>query len=290
MSAERADTHRLTNNSTAGLSTTKNVSNKPLIMLTNDDGIASPGLRALIHAMHTLGELLVVAPQQQQSAMSRSYWQRPGVTEMHTLNVNGTDLTAWAVDATPAQTVRNGLLRFAPRKPDLIISGINYGENVGAGLTISGTVGAAWEGAAMGVPALAISLEVEIEHHFSHSEEVEFQIAAQVAQRFAAAILDNGLPPGVQIININIPQDAALDTPWRLTHVSSYSHFHSIVEENELGEKVLTGYHRLFDFDKVEHDSDVYVLFKERQVSVTPITTDCTAHTPPDQILQRLPQ
>ena len=262
---------------------------KPLIMLTNDDGIASPGLLALIHAVHTLGDLLVVAPQFQQSATSRSYRQQPGITEIRTLTVDGAELTAYSIDATPAQTVRNGILRFAPRTPDLIISGINYGENVGAGLTVSGTVGAAWEGAAMGVPALAVSLEVEVEHHFSHSDAVEFQIAARIAKRFAEAVLTNGLPPGVEIVNINIPDSATLDTPWRLTRVSSYSHYHSIVEENELGEKVLTGYHRQLDFDKVEENSDIYVLFKDREVSVTPITTDCTAHTDPDVIRRRLP-
>ena len=257
-------------------------------MLTNDDGIASPGLQALIHAVYHLGELLVVAPQFQQSAMSRSYWQRQGLTQIQTLNIDGHDLMAWAVDATPAQTVRNGILRFAPRLPDLIISGINYGENVGAGLTVSGTVGAAWEGAVMGIPALAVSLEVEVEHHFSHSTDVEFHVAAHVAERFATAILGQGLPPGVQIININIPDGASVDTPWRLTRVSGYSHYHSTVEENELGEKVLTGYHRRFDFDKVDEDSDIYVLFKDRQISVTPITTDCTAHTDPELIRKRL--
>src|SRR5438034_9654424 len=84
---------------------------KPLIMLTNDDGIASPGLLALIHAVRTLGDLLVVAPQFQQSATSRSYRQQPGVTEIRTLTVDGAELTAYSIDATPAQTVRNGILR-----------------------------------------------------------------------------------------------------------------------------------------------------------------------------------
>src|SRR5712692_6293628 len=106
------------------------MTHKALIMLTNDDGIASPGLLALIHAVRTLGDLLVVAPRHQQSATSRSYVQNVGATETHTLIVDGTELTAYSVEATPAQSVRNGLLRFAPRKPDLLISGINYGENV----------------------------------------------------------------------------------------------------------------------------------------------------------------
>src|ERR687884_724477 len=105
------------------------MNHKPLIMLTNDDGIASPGLLALIRAVHALGDLLVVAPRHQQSAMSRSYVQQVGVTETHTLLVNGISLHAYSIEATPAQTVRHGLLRFAERMPDLLISGINYGEN-----------------------------------------------------------------------------------------------------------------------------------------------------------------
>ncbi len=262
---------------------------RPLIMLTNDDGIASPGLLALIRAVHPLGELLIVAPRYQQSATSRSYARQPGVTESRIISVDGLEFPAYAIEATPAQAVRHGLLRFAGRKPDLLISGINYGENVGAGITVSGTLGAAWEGAVTGVRALAVSLEVEIEHHFAHSEDVDFSAAAQVARRFAKAILKNGLAPGVQIININVPEHASADVPWRLTRVSSYSHFHVIVKENELGEKVLAGYHRQLDFDKVEEDSDIYVLFKEQHVSVTPITTDVTAHTDVEEIKRRLP-
>jgi 5'-nucleotidase len=258
-------------------------------MLTNDDGIESPGLLALIHAVHPLGQLLVVAPRHQQSASSRSYTVKVGATEIHMLDIAGEVLRAYSVEATPAQAVRNGLLRFAPRKPDLLISGINYGENVGAGLTVSGTVGAAWEGAAMGVPALAVSLEVEMHHMFAHSTAVDFAVAAEFARRFASALLANGLPQGVEILNINVPERAAPTVGWQLTRVSGYSHFHTIVEEDADGSKVFAGYHRKLDFDQVEAQSDIHVLFKDRQVSVTPLTIDSTAHTPGDEITRRLP-
>jgi 5'-nucleotidase len=258
-------------------------------MLTNDDGIASPGLLALIHAIHPLGQLLVVAPRHQQSATSRSYTTKVGATEIHMLAIAGAVLRAYSVEATPAQAVRNGLLRFAPRKPDLLISGINYGENVGAGLTVSGTVGAAWEGATMGVPALAVSLEVEMHHMFQHSPDIDFSVAAAYARRFAAAVLANGLPQGVEILNINVPEAASPSVGWQLTRVSGYSHFHTIVHEDERGEKVFAGYHRELDFNKVEAQSDIHVLFKDRQVSVTPLTIDSTAHTPGDELMRRLP-
>ena len=265
------------------------MTDKPLIMLTNDDGIASPGLIALIHAIGSLGELLVVAPRHQQSAMSRSYLAKVGATETHTLEVDGKSLMTYSIEATPAQVVRNGLLRFAAHKPDLLISGINYGENIGAGLTVSGTVGAAWEGAAFGVPAIAVSLEVEEGQYFVHNPDTDFSVAAQFARRFAEAVLREGLAPGVEILNINVPQDVTADVPWSLTRVSSYSHFHATVQENEYGEKVLAGFHRQLDFHKMETDSDMYALFKERHVSVTPLTIDSTAHTPFGDIRRRLP-
>lgn len=265
------------------------VTNKPLILLTNDDGIASPGLLALIHAVHPLGELLVVAPRHQQSATGRSYLAKVGATEHHLLDIAGVSLRAYSVEATPAQAVHNGVLRFALRKPDLVISGINYGENVGTGVTVSGTVGAAWEGAVMGVPALAVSLEVELGQIYQHSTDVDFTVAAQFAKRFAAAVLANGLPKGVEILNINVPADAAPDVGWQLTRVSGYSHFRTIVREDERGEKVFDGYHRKLDFNQVEAQSDIHVLFKDRLVSVTPLTIDVTAHTPGAEILRRLP-
>jgi 5'-nucleotidase len=266
----------------------RNVANNQLIMLSNDDGIDSPGLRALIHAVSALGDVLVVAPRHQQSATSRSFVAQEGLTETHTLEVEGNTLVTYSIEATPAQAVRNGLLRFAQRKPDLLISGINYGENVGAGLTVSGTVGAAWEGAAFGVPAMAVSLEVDEGQYFLHSPDVDFAVAAHFARLFAEAVLARGLAPGVEILNINVPQGARADVPWRLTRVSSYSHFHAIVKENEYGEKVLAGFHRLLDFSKVEPDSDICVLFKERQVSVTPLTIDATAHARFDETMRRL--
>jgi 5'-nucleotidase len=258
-------------------------------MLTNDDGIASPGLLALIHAISSLGELLVVAPRHQQSAMSRSFQAQVGATETHNLTVDGANLLAYSIEASPAQAVRHGILRFARHKPDLLISGINYGENIGASLTVSGTVGAAWEGAAFGVPAMAVSLEVEEGQYFQHSTEIDFGAAASFARLFGEAVLTHGLPRGVEILNVNIPQDAPADVAWKITRVSSYSHFHAIVNENEYGEKVLAGFHRKLDFRKIETDSDMYALFKERLVSVTPLTIDSTAHTSFDEVRRRLP-
>lgn len=264
------------------------MSNKPLIMLANDDGIASPGLLALIRAAKPLGDLLVVAPRHQQSGTGRSYVTNVGVTETHLLDVDGETVRAYSVEASPAQSVHYGLLLFAPRLPDLIISGINYGENVGSSVTLSGTVGAAWEAATVGVPALAVSLETDVEHHFTHTAWMDFSVPAHFARRFAAAILQNGMPPGADIINVNVPQSATADTAWRMTRVSRFTHFHDIIQHNDLGEKVITGYHRSLDLSHVERDSDLYVLFHDQVVTVTALTIDTTSRADFGDVQNRL--
>ena len=124
---------------------------RPLILLTNDDGIDSPGLHAVMEAVADLGELLVVAPISQQTAAGRSYpialSKAIHQTEIY---YNGQQYPAYKVDASPAQAVTLAVRELATRPIDLCISGINYGENLGSGVTISGTVGAALDAACFG--------------------------------------------------------------------------------------------------------------------------------------------
>ncbi len=114
-----------------------NSKSRPLILVTNDDGIGSPGLLAAVRCVLDLGEVWVVAPQVQQSGSGRSFPVHKVEVEESTLVVDGNPVPAFALNTSPAQAVRNGLLRFVPRRPDLAISGINYGENVGSTVTIS---------------------------------------------------------------------------------------------------------------------------------------------------------
>ena len=131
---------------------------RPLILFTNDDGIQSPGLWAAVEALDPLGDLLVVAPREQQSGTGRSLpVTSEGRIYKQARRINGHELTVYAVDGTPAQAVQHGILELAPRLPSLVVSGINYGENTGNGVTISGTVGAGLEAASLGIPALAVS-------------------------------------------------------------------------------------------------------------------------------------
>lgn len=256
----------------------------PLILITNDDGIASPGLRAAIWAVRGLGQLLVAAPKEQQSAASRNFLPNPGTTQQESIEVDGVQVPAFSVEAAPAPTVRRAILTLAPRTPDLVVVGINYGENVGVGITISGTIGAAIEAASFGIPALAVSLETEKEKHFSHSEEVDFTVAAHFAQRFARRLLSIPLPPGVDILKVDVPRDATPQTPCRLTRVSRQRYFQSIVEVDERGNRRLVGYDIQIDDDALEPDSDVHALRVDRVVSVSPLTIDLSARVEPDRL------
>src|SRR5512146_711541 len=158
---------------------------KVQILLTNDDGIRSPGLWALAASLAPLGYVTVAAPEQQSSGMGRSLPSTStGIIRKETLMVNGQEWTVHAVSGSPAQAVLHGALEIMPQRPSLVVSGINYGENVGLGVTISGTVGAAMEAASMGIPALAVSLEAPREYHFSYSREIDFSTAAHFTTEF----------------------------------------------------------------------------------------------------------
>ncbi len=248
----------------------------PLIVLTNDDGIQSPGLHALARAMLKLGDVLVVAPREQQTSMGRAFAGTGRVRQVD-YRVDGRRVCAYAVSASPAIAVRNAVLLYADRTPALLVSGINYGENVANGLTISGTVGAAIEGAALGVPALAVSQATPVNYHRSYSDSVNFACAAYFAQVFARQILARGLPRGADVVNLNVPEGANRKTPWRWTRVSRKNYFRSQVKEGKRG-KFLRGY-AVDIIDQVpEQNSDVRAVIVDRVVSLTPLTFDLTAN------------
>ena len=168
---------------------------KPKILLTNDDGIQSPGLWAAAEALSALGFVTVAAPREQSSGMGRSLpGTSDGIIQPETLVVHGQEWTVYAVGGSPAQAVLHAILEIMPQPPDLVVSGINYGENIGTGVTISGTVGAAMEAAALGYKALAVSLETDQKYHLSYSQEINFSAAALFTARFARMLLDKQFP------------------------------------------------------------------------------------------------
>lgn len=262
----------------------------PLILVTNDDGILSPGLRAAAQAVLELGDVLVAAPCQQWSGASRSMPKdSSGVVQPHPLSVNGRTLSAFCVDGAPAQVVLHALLELAPRRPDLLVVGINYGENLGADVTISGTVGAALQGASCGVPALAVSLQTPKETHVNPSDDVDFGAAIHFTRFFARRLLAAPLPFDVDVLKIDLPDDATPQTPWRLTRASRLTYYRPLKPQRDnLAVPALVGYEADWDPLAVERDSDIYALAVDRVVSVTPLSLDLTARSDPGQVEELL--
>jgi 5'-nucleotidase len=251
----------------------------PLILVTNDDGIHSPGLHAAVKAVCDLGEVIVAAPRRQQTGAGRSYPPvRDKAIYLEEIPVNCHTVTAYGLETSPAQAVMAALLDLAPRPPNLLISGINFGENVGTSVTTSGTVGAAIEAASLGVPGLAVSLETPKEFHYNHSDAVDFTAAAAFIRRFAQVVLAGGLPPDVDILKIEVPSDATPDTPWRMVRVSRQRYYVPLPSgRRSLSDQRGIDYTRVVNWDTLEPDSDVRALAVDRVVSVSPLSIDLTA-------------
>lgn len=256
---------------------------RPIILFTNDDGIESPGLWAAVHAFSDLGELLVAAPREQQSGMGRSLpIASEGRIHAQQMSINGQQTTVYAVDGTPAQTVQHGVLELAARLPSLVVSGINYGENVGNGVTISGTVGAALEAASLGIPAIAVSQQTPKDLHLTYSDEVSFSSSAYFTRLFGEWLIRNhqNRPDDVDVLKLDVPWGATPETAWRVTRLSRRRvYWPTRPERVSLADIGRLGYHFDADPSKAETDSDVYTVLHDRMVSVTPISLDMTSRT-----------
>ncbi|WP_420076393.1 5'/3'-nucleotidase SurE [Streptomyces sp. JL3001] len=253
----------------------------PLILITNDDGLMSPGIVAAAEAVEGLGELLLVAPKEQQTSMSHALpkGKTIGSIEEVAVRVKGRTVTGFAVDGSPAQAVSHAVLELAGRKPDLCISGINYGENLGLGLSISGTVGAAFEADAYDIPGLAVSLEADLSvQHSSDYADLNWDAARFFTRRIARQILAEGLPDRVAVINLNVPHDASESTPVVQTRQSRQQYF--VFARPQPRDRTMPFKFSVeidVDLDRLEPDSDVQALIYDRSVSVTPLTWDMTA-------------
>jgi 5'-nucleotidase len=163
----------------------------PVILVTNDDGIHAAGLAALADALTSLGEIYVVAPDREQSAVGHA------LTLHRPLRVDRLGERRFAVNGTPSDCVNLGVLGLLPDPPVLVVSGINHGSNLGDDVTYSGTVSAAMEGTLLGVPSVAVS-QVE-------GETGGFDAAGRVVQVVAARLLVEGLPAKT-LLNVNVPR------------------------------------------------------------------------------------
>jgi 5'-nucleotidase len=264
---------------------------EPQILLTNDDGIQSPGLWAAAEALDELGFVTVAAPREQSSGTGRSFPSYyDGQITPEKLVVNGKEWTVHAVNGTPAMAVLYGIFSLIKSKPDLIVSGINYGLNVGSGVTISGTVGAALEGAAAGIPSLAISLETEKKYHESYSREINFQTAGYFTKFFSSRLLAKEMPPDVQVLKVEVPADATPDTPWQTTRLST-KRFYQPTGPGEIGSSGINqgiGYDIAPDYDQSPPGTDSYSVINQRTVAVTPLSLDLTSRVDLEELRKLL--
>jgi 5'/3'-nucleotidase len=170
-------------------------SSRPLIVLTNDDGVASPGLAILKASLDPLGEVRIVAPDQNRSGAARS------ITMHAPLWVEEVELPdgslAYSTDGTPVDCVRMAALGLLDRRPDLIVSGINLGGNLGDDITYSGTVAAALEGIMLDIPAIALSAE-------GYHPGYDLSVPGRFAQRLVSHLLAEGFPAKT-LLNVNCP-------------------------------------------------------------------------------------
>lgn len=167
-----------------------NPATRPLILVSNDDGVYSDGIRELAKALEKIGKVVVVAPDQERSAASHS------LTLHRPLRVKKIKNDIYSVDGTPTDCITLGVYELLKRKPDLIVSGINKGANLGDDVHYSGTVSAALEGGIMGIPSIAISMMPGETYHFA--------TAANFAVRLVKKALKEGIPTGI-ILNVNVP-------------------------------------------------------------------------------------
>ncbi|MDD2894305.1 MAG: 5'/3'-nucleotidase SurE [Halothiobacillaceae bacterium] len=164
------------------------------ILISNDDGVYSPGIRALLDAMRPLGQVTIVAPDRDRSGASNS------LTLARPLRPRLIEPGIWSVDGTPTDCVHLALTGLLDFKPDIVISGINHGANMGDDVLYSGTVAAATEGRSLGLPAIALSMDAHEPQHLA--------TAGRAAQTLVQSIATHCLPPDT-LLNVNIP-----DRPW----------------------------------------------------------------------------
>ncbi|KUK04537.1 MAG: 5/3-nucleotidase [Methanosarcinales archaeon] len=261
----------------------------PTILLTNDDGVYSAGIRAALRALEQVGDVVVVAPAIQRSGFGRSIsiFEPLRMSEV----VIGEGTSAYAVGGTPADCVILGIFSILKRLPDLVVSGINVGENISTDSAMtSGTIGAAFEAAGYGVPSIAISTQVvEESHKFGDGRgyEGDFEVCASLLRRISARTIEKGFPEGVDVLNINVPHGADEHTGVEITRLARKLFKTDVEERNDprgrpyywiSGGLIVNG----------EEGTDSWALYVRRSISITPLSLDMSVSVDKDELLSLL--
>ncbi len=241
-----------------------------LILLTNDDGIQAPGLVSLYRELVRLGEVHVIAPENVQSASGHGITlTTPLLTNKVTVE-NG--FTGIAVDGRPADCVKLAISNLMPRVPDLVVSGINAGANVGINVIYSGTVAAAIEAGFLGLPSIAVSLLLK------NDVPINFQRASRFATAAIDEILKGGINPG-QVVNVNIPALQAHEEPAGIKVVRQCTRPYIDKYERRTDPRGREYFWNssVFTLGNTEDDTDVAAL-RNGYITVTPLQFDLTDH------------
>ena len=255
------------------------------ILVTNDDGVYASGLKAAAQGVKGLGEVFVVAPSGQMSGVGRSI----SVFEpLRFAEVNMDGQKAYAVTGTPTDSVIIGIFAIMKGKmPDLVVSGINVGENISTDtVTTSGTIGAALEAASYGIPAIAVSIQTVDQgdkFDFHHEDKHSFEVAIKLVRRIASKVLEKGLPNGVDLLNLNVPAKATEDTEVVMTRLARKIFRTSVLERFDPRGRP----YYWIDGDLIcseAEGTDVRAIYQDGKISVTPLTLDSTSRTDFDEI------
>lgn len=242
---------------------------KPLILVTNDDGITAPGLRKLIGAMNELGEVVVVAPDSPQSGMGHAITIN-GILRCDEIAIDDGPQKEYSCSGTPVDCVKLAVNVVLDRKPDMVVSGINHGSNSSINVIYSGTMSAAVEGSLEGIPSIGFSIN-------DFSWQANFDHAIDHIKAIAVQVLDKGLPHGT-CLNVNIPKFEG--KPYEAVKICRQAkanweeEFDSRTDPRERNYYWLTG--KFVNYDG-GNDTDEWAL-ANNYISVVPVNSDITAH------------
>lgn len=180
---------------------------RPLILVSNDDSISAKGVHELIRALQPIGEVVAVCPELPQSGMSMALTVNSPLRVIRLEDYRGAKM--YKVSGTPVDCIKMAVDNLLDRRPDIVVSGINHGSNAAINVVYSGTMGAAFEGCAYGIPSIGFSLT-------SHSEDADFSACMPVVERLVRLVLQNGLPKDV-CLNVNMPAHVSEYTEMRVT-------------------------------------------------------------------------
>jgi 5'-nucleotidase len=242
---------------------------KPLILVTNDDGITAPGIRALIEVMNTIGEVVVVAPDSPQSGMGHAI-TLDSTLYLEQVTIDNGNQKEYSCSGTPADCVKLGISEILDRRPDLCVSGINHGSNSSINVIYSGTMSAAIEAGLEGIPSIGFSL-------LDFNWNANFESVKEYVKNIALNVLENGLQEGV-ILNVNFPklEKKAIKGVkiCRQAKANWVEKFDKRISPQGKEYYWLTG--KFVNLDKGE-DTDEWAL-QNGYVSVVPVQFDLTAH------------